>query len=270
MSKPVQDSPSRKSGPRRKAGAKTVEKTARKPAARKSAAKKAPSGPATARKAAARKTAAKKAGPKKAAPKKAGAKKAVRKKAASRKAVSKKAGAKKAAARKPGSKKAASRKAAAKKASARKRPARKKARAEKKPSAAAKPRRPRPREPRAHPDSGLNRTEVKALHRRLREERETVLAATRKSVHDAVDEVVPFAESIDRAQHETEQNFRLRLADKQRKLLNEIEAALQKMATGEYGICEGTEDPIGYRRLEIRPWARYSVEYKELKDRRDR
>jgi DnaK suppressor protein len=126
------------------------------------------------------------------------------------------------------------------------------------------------REPRAHPDAGLTKIQVRRLHQRLLEERSSVLHEIRRSVQGAVEEVPVFTESIDQAQHETEQNFRLRLADKQRKLLNEIQAALLKLEEGEYGICEGTEDPIGYARLEVRPWARYSVEYKEMKDRRER
>ena len=137
--------------------------------------------------------------------------------------------------------------------------------------AAAEARLPRGlREPRAHPDSGLTKVQVKRLHQRLLEERNSVLVEIRRSVQGAVEEVPVFTESIDQAQHETEQNFRLRLADKQRKLLNEIQTALLKLEEGEYGICEGTEDPIGYARLEVRPWARYSVEYKEMKDRRER
>jgi DnaK suppressor protein len=126
------------------------------------------------------------------------------------------------------------------------------------------------REPRAHPDAGLSKAQVKRLHSRLLEERNSVLHEIRRSVQGAVEEVPTFTESIDQAQHETEQNFRLRLADKQRKLLNEIQAALLKFEEGEYGICEGTEEPIGFARLEVRPWARYSVEYKEMKDRRER
>ena len=126
------------------------------------------------------------------------------------------------------------------------------------------------REPRAHPDAGLTKVQVKRLHQRLLEERSSVLHEIRRSVQGAVEEVPVFTESIDQAQHETEQNFRLRLADKQRKLLNEIQAALLKLEEGEYGICEGTEDPIGFARLDVRPWAKYSVEYKEMKDRRER
>jgi DnaK suppressor protein len=57
------------------------------------------------------------------------------------------------------------------------------------------------------------------------------------------------------------------MADKDRKLLIEIDVAIEKMKNGEYGLCEGTDEPIGFKRLEIRPWTRYSVAYKELLER---
>ena len=43
--------------------------------------------------------------------------------------------------------------------------------------------------------------------------------------------------------------------------------SLEKMHTGEYGVCEGTDEPIGFKRLELRPWTRYSVGYKEMLER---
>ena len=39
-----------------------------------------------------------------------------------------------------------------------------------------------------------------------------------------------------------------------------VEAALARMADGSYGICEDTDDEIPFRRLELRPTTRYSVE----------
>src|SRR5262249_45452329 len=50
-------------------------------------------------------------------------------------------------------------------------------------------------------------------------------------------------------------------------LLREIDRALAKMAEGTYGLCEGTDEPIGYSRLRLRPWTRYSVEYQEELER---
>jgi RNA polymerase-binding transcription factor len=123
---------------------------------------------------------------------------------------------------------------------------------------------------RAHADAKLTRKQLELLHERLLAERDRILLGIRGHVRQATEDSTPLAEEGDLAQRATEQDYLLRLADKQRKLLDQIYRALDKMETGEYGICEGTGEPIGFRRLEIRPWARYSVEYKERMDRRNR
>ena len=58
-----------------------------------------------------------------------------------------------------------------------------------------------------------------------------------------------------------EQEFVLGLMDSERKLLKEIDSALQCIEEGTYGICEATGQPISKVRLEAKPWARYCVEY---------
>ncbi len=58
-----------------------------------------------------------------------------------------------------------------------------------------------------------------------------------------------------------EQEFALGLVNSERALLEEINAALERVENGTYGICEGTNKPITVARLEARPWAKYSVEY---------
>jgi DnaK suppressor protein len=58
-----------------------------------------------------------------------------------------------------------------------------------------------------------------------------------------------------------EQEFALGLLDSERKLLREINDALQRIADGTFGICEGTGEIIPKARLEANPWARYCVAY---------
>ena len=58
-----------------------------------------------------------------------------------------------------------------------------------------------------------------------------------------------------------EQEFTLGLVETERKLIREINNALAKIQNGTYGICEGTGKPITRARLEVQPWARYSIEY---------
>jgi RNA polymerase-binding protein DksA len=64
-----------------------------------------------------------------------------------------------------------------------------------------------------------------------------------------------------------EQEFTLELLDSERKVLVEIEDALKRIEEGTYGICEGTDKPIERSRLEAIPWARYSVEYANQKEK---
>jgi len=61
-----------------------------------------------------------------------------------------------------------------------------------------------------------------------------------------------------------EQEFTLGLMDSERKLLREIDDALQRIEERTYGICEGTGKPIPKARLEAQPWARYCVEYARM------
>jgi DnaK suppressor protein len=80
----------------------------------------------------------------------------------------------------------------------------------------------------------------------------------------------PPADLSDAATAEIESTFQFRMHDKNRKLLNEVENALQKFEQGTYGICEGTGDFISKERLKVRPWTKYSIEYKEYLDEQKR
>lgn len=61
-----------------------------------------------------------------------------------------------------------------------------------------------------------------------------------------------------------EQEFSLNLLDSERKILREIDEALNRITEGIYGICEATGRGISKARLEARPWARYCIEYAKL------
>lgn len=58
-----------------------------------------------------------------------------------------------------------------------------------------------------------------------------------------------------------EQDFALGLMNSERKIVEEIIAALKRINDGTYGICEGTGKPVPKARLEASPWARYCIEY---------
>lgn len=49
------------------------------------------------------------------------------------------------------------------------------------------------------------------------------------------------------------------LVDSERKILIEIDDALNRIEDGTYGICQGRGEPIPKQRLKAIPWARYCV-----------
>ena len=75
------------------------------------------------------------------------------------------------------------------------------------------------------------------------------------------------ADEVDIASANVEQNVTFKLLDRDRRLLSEINRAIQKIASGDYGYCEGTGEVIPKKRLQLTPWTRYSVRHQEQLER---
>lgn len=113
----------------------------------------------------------------------------------------------------------------------------------------------------AHPD--LTPALLAELEAKLEQERQAIITRTRARSSEALSERLQLPDEADQATAQEAQAFELKLANKDRKLLNLIEHAIDKMRRGEYGLCEGTDEPIELRRLQARPWARFSIAHKE-------
>jgi DnaK suppressor protein len=57
----------------------------------------------------------------------------------------------------------------------------------------------------------------------------------------------------DQASAVTDQNFMLRLKEREQKLLKKIDEALDRMANGTFGVCESCGGEIAIKRLKARP-----------------
>jgi RNA polymerase-binding transcription factor DksA len=57
-----------------------------------------------------------------------------------------------------------------------------------------------------------------------------------------------------------ERDFALSLVSDEQAVLSEINAAIDRMKRGTYGVCEQTGKPIPVTRLAVIPWARYTLE----------
>ena len=74
----------------------------------------------------------------------------------------------------------------------------------------------------------------------------------------------------DRASEEIDRSFELRTRDRERKLINKIDAALRRIEDGSYGYCDETGDPISIKRLEARPVATLSLEAQEMHEKAEK
>ena len=69
---------------------------------------------------------------------------------------------------------------------------------------------------------------------------------------------------------EEQRQWQLRLLEREKKLLDKIDSALDRLARGEYGWCRETGEAIGLKRLLLRPTASLCIEAKERQEQREK
>ena len=116
----------------------------------------------------------------------------------------------------------------------------------------------------------MNAKQLEYFRLKLAIWREDILKEAKDTLQHLQDENQNHPDLADRASSETDRAIELRARDRQRKLINKIDAALHRIDDGTYGFCEETGEPIGIKRLEARPIATLSVEAQERHERRER
>lgn len=113
----------------------------------------------------------------------------------------------------------------------------------------------------------LTADQVKELRAKLEGLREQLVQKTQARRKEGMYEISrdDLADEADLASAETAQDVGFKLAEHERKQLDQINKALKKIENndGMYGLCEGTGEPIGYRRLQLQPWTPFSLRYQE-------
>ena len=97
-----------------------------------------------------------------------------------------------------------------------------------------------------------------------------LLKESSQTLNNLQNENVAKPDITDRASEEIDRSFELRTRDRERKLINKIDSALQKIEDGTYGYCDETGDPISIKRLEARPVATLSLEAQEMHEKAEK
>lgn len=74
----------------------------------------------------------------------------------------------------------------------------------------------------------------------------------------------------DQASAEADQNFILRLKGREQRLLKKIDEALERIASGTFGICDSCGEEIDYKRLKARPVTVLCIECKTREEEEEK
>lgn len=116
------------------------------------------------------------------------------------------------------------------------------------------------------PDSAYMNSEQLAFFKYRLQRMEQELLANAGETTEHLRETVIVPDPADRATIEEEHALELRTRDRERKLLKKVQAALQRIESGDYGFCEETGEPIGIPRLLARPTATLSLEAQQRRE----
>ena len=107
---------------------------------------------------------------------------------------------------------------------------------------------------------GLDKKTLQRLKKILLKEREEIIGGV-KQIYESSKEIGQdgIQDIGDEAANIYNKQILLSLNENERIRLQEVDEALDRLANGTYGICEECGGPIGLKRLEVRPVAKYCV-----------
>lgn len=76
------------------------------------------------------------------------------------------------------------------------------------------------------------------------------------------------AEDFDRLQQSMNRELAIRILDRESILLKSVEEALDRLQTGDFGVCLHCEEEIPQKRLKAVPWTAHCLSCQEKLDRR--
>jgi len=114
----------------------------------------------------------------------------------------------------------------------------------------------------------MKQEEIKKLKEELMHLREELLSLVRKTTEN--EKEYPTSEvgdTIDQAADSSARELLFQLNDSEKQRLEDIDAALQKIEQGGFGICEKCGGEIDTKRLKAMPYARFCIKCKALMEK---
>ena len=110
----------------------------------------------------------------------------------------------------------------------------------------------------------MNKRDLKKFKNALEQKRESIISTAKKAHWDNMEDT-RHGDFVDQASDDNEVHVNLRLLQIDAKLLRAIDAAIDRINKGTYGICTSCEQAIGPARLKAVPWTSVCIECKGKK-----
>jgi len=117
--------------------------------------------------------------------------------------------------------------------------------------------------------SARKKTKYPDIRRDLERQRVAILSEVGEVLTKRSDPEA-FPDVSDQASAEVDQNFSMRIREREQRLLKKIDEALERMKTDTYGICERCSGDIPYKRLKARPVTTLCIDCKTLQEQEER
>jgi DnaK suppressor protein len=117
----------------------------------------------------------------------------------------------------------------------------------------------------------MNETDLKYFEEKLTEWKKDLMKEAGSTIEQSLNyKPTRQGDFGDLATIETDQNFLLRIRDRERKLIGKINRCLLQIKDGTYGLCESCGEEIDFKRLEARPVASLCISCKTEQEKNER
>ena len=116
----------------------------------------------------------------------------------------------------------------------------------------------------------MNQKQVEYFKDLLQSQLDELIEEAYKTLNGMTNLKDNFPDPTDRASLETDRNFLLRIRDRERKLIEKIKEALERIDNGTFGMCEVCGREIGEERLSARPVTTQCIDCKKKQEAREK
>jgi DnaK suppressor protein len=113
----------------------------------------------------------------------------------------------------------------------------------------------------------MDKKKAESYKKRLLAKQEELLRLVTKTEQDGREADEEATQDIaDKAANSYTKEFLFHQSDENRRLLQLVNEALERLKTGTYGLCVACQEEVQQKRLEAVPWARHCIECQEKQD----